>query len=139
LKNNELTSKLNSINDEETMNSIQKSSKAVTQISSDMKNVQQEAIDMNNDIYKLKLKLAGLEPEWDSKFGLAEENISQSERNIKMSKQEIGIAETRMHEHHEKFQAWNSSFSSKLQELRDKIARAKHAADGVRKFKILTF
>lgn len=131
LKNNELTSKLNSINDEETMNSIKESSDSVTHISRDMKNVQQEAVDTNNDIYKLKLKLASLEPEWDSKFGLAEENISQSERNIKLSKQEIVVAESRMTEQHEKFQAWNSSFSSKLQELRDKIARAKHAADGV--------
>lgn len=30
-----------------------------------------------------------------------------------------------------KFQQWNDSMSIKLQELRDKIAKAKHTADGV--------
>lgn len=30
-----------------------------------------------------------------------------------------------------KFQRWNTTISSQLQELRDKIAKAKHAAEGV--------
>lgn len=32
----------------------------------------------------------------------------------------------------EKFQQWNNSMGTRLQELRDKIAKAKHAAEGVR-------
>lgn len=30
-----------------------------------------------------------------------------------------------------KFQRWNTTMGSQLQELRDKIAKAKHAAEGV--------
>lgn len=33
-----------------------------------------------------------------------------------------------------KFQRWNTTMSSQLQELRDKIAKAKHAAEGVSLF-----
>lgn len=33
-----------------------------------------------------------------------------------------------------KFQRWNMTMSSQLQELRDKIAKAKHAAEGVSLF-----
>lgn len=31
----------------------------------------------------------------------------------------------------ERFQRWNSTVSTQMQELRDKIAKAKHAAEGV--------
>lgn len=130
-KNNELTAKLNQISDDETMKSIKESTDTVTKISEDMIQVKEEAANMNKDIFELKVKLANLEPDWDSKFGLAEENISQSMSTIKMANDTLLSVESVVKQQNEKFRAWNSTFSANLQALKDKIARAKHAADGV--------
>lgn len=48
-------------------------------VSEEMREIHREALDINSDIFKLKLKLASLEPEWDSKFGLAEENGNEKQ------------------------------------------------------------
>lgn len=119
------------------MNSIQDSTNIVTKISEDMQQVKEEATNMNKDIFDLKVKLANLEPDWDSKFGLAEENISQSMSTIKMANDTLQSVESVMKQQHEKFKAWNSTFSANLQALKDKIAKAKHAADGVSFFVFL--
>lgn len=100
-------------------------------VSDQMKFVREEAGVLNSDVYKLKLKLAKLEPEWDTKFGMAEENVSQSLSNILKAKKELSSVEKLEKIQSEKFRTWNASFSAQLQELKDKIARAKHAAEGV--------
>lgn len=43
-------------------------------VSDQMREVRREAVDINSDVYKLKLKLASLEPQWDTKLGMAQEN-----------------------------------------------------------------
>jgi laminin, alpha 1/2 len=43
-------------------------------VSDEMKDVRRDAIDINNDVYKLKQKLSDLEPDWESKLGMAAEN-----------------------------------------------------------------
>lgn len=43
-------------------------------VTDQMREVRREAVGISSDVYKLKLKLASLEPQWDTKFGLAEEN-----------------------------------------------------------------
>ncbi|EAT47381.1 AAEL001477-PA [Aedes aegypti] len=101
-------------------------------VSDQMKFVREEAGMLNSDVYKLKLKLAKLEPEWDTKFGMAEENVSQSLSNILKAKKELSRVEKLDKIQSEKFRTWNASFSAQLQELKDKIARAKHAAEGIR-------
>lgn len=113
------------------MQSIRDSATVANTISEEMKNVRKEAIDINSEVYKLKLKLASLEPEWDSKFGLAEENVSQSLSNIRAANTTLISVESIMVNQNEKFKVWNNTLSSKMQQLRDKIARAKHAAEGV--------
>lgn len=131
LKNNEMSAKITSLTNSESRKSIQESKQLADDVSKEMNAVKQEATDMNSDVYELKRKLDGLEPEWDSKLGLAEENISKSMSNIRAANNTLITVESLMKQQNEKFQVWNASFSTKMQDLRDKIARAKHAAEGV--------
>lgn len=43
-------------------------------ISDQMREVRRGAVDISSDVYKLKQKLTSLEPQWDTKLGMAEEN-----------------------------------------------------------------
>lgn len=58
-------------------------------------------------------------------------SVSQSQSNILAANNTLNNIESMSAKNNEKFQRWNSSVSVQLQELRDKIAKAKHAADGV--------
>lgn len=57
--------------------------------------------------------------------------VSQSLRNIKDVKNTLNNIETVSAKNDEKFQAWNRTMSASMQELRDKIAKARHIAEGV--------
>lgn len=59
-------------------------------------------------------------------------SVSQSLRNIKDVKSSLNNIESISAKNDEKFQKWNQSLSVSLQELRDKIAKARHIAEGVR-------
>lgn len=43
-------------------------------VSDQMREVRRNAVDISSDVYKLKSKLASLEPQWDTKLGMAQEN-----------------------------------------------------------------
>lgn len=130
--NNEMSALITKLNNSDTRQTVQESTIAADKIREDMNNTAKETMDMNNDVNKLKDRYNELDPEWDSKFGLAEENVAKSLINIREANNTWQINEPILRQQNEKFQAWNDSFSSKLQELRDKIAQAKHAAEGVR-------
>ncbi|KAL9706445.1 hypothetical protein quinque_009963 [Culex quinquefasciatus] len=130
--NNKVMEEQGQINRGEAMKKLQGTLDQANIVSNQMKFVREEAVGLNSDVYKLKLKLAKLEPEWDTKFGMAEENVSQSLGNILNAKKELNGVEKLARTQSEMFQAWNASFSAQLQELKDKIARAKHAAEGIR-------
>ncbi|XP_055540243.1 laminin subunit alpha-1 isoform X2 [Wyeomyia smithii] len=130
--NNKVMEEQGNLNRGAAMNKLQTTLDQANIVSDQMKYVREEAVTLNSDVYKLKLKLAKLEPEWDTKFGMAEENVSQSLGNILNAKKELNGVEKLARTQSQKFQAWNASFSAQLQELKDKIARAKHAAEGIR-------
>ncbi|XP_055635054.1 laminin subunit alpha-1 isoform X2 [Toxorhynchites rutilus septentrionalis] len=130
--NNKVLEEQAAVNRGEALKKLQATLDQANIVSDQMKFVREEAVGLNSDVYKLKLKLAKLEPEWDTKFGMAEENVSQSLGNILNAKKELHGVEKLAKTQSEKFQAWNASFSIQLQELKDKIARAKHAAEGIR-------
>uniref|UniRef100_A0A182WTH0 Uncharacterized protein n=1 Tax=Anopheles quadriannulatus TaxID=34691 RepID=A0A182WTH0_ANOQN len=132
IKNNNLMDELGKVERGETMKTVQSDLDRSSIVSEQMKFVRQDAINLNSDVYKLKLKLKSLEPEWDTKFGMAEENVSQTFGNIRKAKDKLNGIEALGKIQDERFQAWNQSFSGKLQQLRDQIALAKHAAEGIR-------
>lgn len=75
LRNNNLSLTLNSFAKNDTQEFLKRTIDAAKTVSDQMREVRRGAISVTgSDIYKLKLKLASLEPQWAVKFGLAEEN-----------------------------------------------------------------
>lgn len=75
LRNNNISSTLNSLVDNELREFLNETIDTSKKISDQMREVRREAVDISSDVIsKLKLKLASLEPQWAVKFGLAEEN-----------------------------------------------------------------
>lgn len=57
--------------------------------------------------------------------------VSQSMRNIKDIKNTLSSIETASRRNDEKFNKWNETMSVLMQDLKAKIAKARHIADGV--------
>lgn len=75
LRNNEILSRLNTFSKNDVEDSLKQAIDSAKNYSEQMREVRRGAISvMSSDVYKLKLKLASLEPQWAVKFGLAEEN-----------------------------------------------------------------
>lgn len=129
--NNEMSALITKLSNSETKKIVHESAINADQILEDTNNIEKETMDIRNNVNKLRAKLEELDPEWDSKYGLAEENVAKSLINIREANNTWHMNEPALRQQNEKFQAWNESFSLKLQTLRDKIAQAKHAAEGV--------
>lgn len=130
--NNDMSALITKLSNSETRKTVQESAIEADEVLEDMKVIEKETMDISNDVNKLNQKLEELDPEWDSKYGNAEENVAKSLINIREANNTWHVNEPVLRRQNEKFQKWNESFSLKLQELRDKIAQAKHAAEGVR-------
>lgn len=74
LRNNNISSTLNSLADNELRKFLNTTIDTSKKMSDEMREVRREAVDISSDVFRLKLKLASLEPQWAVKFGLAEEN-----------------------------------------------------------------
>lgn len=74
LRNNNISSTLNSLADNELRKFLNTTIDTSKKTSDQMREVRREAVDISSDVFRLKLKLASLEPQWAVKFGLAEEN-----------------------------------------------------------------
>jgi laminin, alpha 1/2 len=129
--NNDISVMIGKLNNSETMKSVQQSAKLAENVLSNVKQIKKETSEFREDLIKLNERLQTLDPEWDSKFGLAEENVARSLANIREANNTWNIHEPVIEKQNERFAQWNDSFSSKLQDLRDKISLAKHLARGV--------
>lgn len=129
--NNEMSALITKLSGSDTRQTVQESAILADNILKDMTNIEKETADISKDVGKLQSRLDELDPEWDSKYGLAEENVAKSLINIREANNTWHVNEPMLRQQNEKFQVWNESFSLKLQELKDKIALAKHAAEGV--------
>lgn len=75
LRNNDILLSLNTFSKNDIEDSLKQAIDTAKNYSEQMREVRRGAISvMSSDVYKLKLKLASLEPQWAVKFGLAEEN-----------------------------------------------------------------
>lgn len=130
--NNEMSALITKLGSSDTRKIVHDAAIVADEIVEDMNRVDKETADINANVNKLKAKLAVLDPSWESKFGKAEEDVAKSLINIRDTNNMWNANEAHFKQQNDKFEAWNGSFSMKLQELRDKIAQAKHAAEGVR-------
>lgn len=131
--NNEISQQITRLSNSDGRKVIEETVDEVDAVLEDIKETEREVNEINENVHNLKDRLKDLDPEWDSKFGLAEENVAKSLINIREGNNTWNINEQNIQQQNEKFAAWNDSISSKLQELRDKIAKAKHAAESVGK------
>lgn len=75
LRNNNISLALNTFSKNDTHEFLHRTIDTAKKVSDQMREVRRGAVSvMSSDVYKLKLKLASLEPQWAVKFGLAEEN-----------------------------------------------------------------
>jgi hypothetical protein len=58
-------------------------------------------------------------------------SVSNTRGNIRTANMTLNNIEMHAAKHNEKIKAWNDTMSAQLKSLRDKIAQAKHAAEGV--------
>lgn len=65
--------------------------------------------------------------------------VSLSMRNTKDIKNTLSSIETISKRNDEKFRKWNSTMSVLMQDLKNKIAKARHIADGVRSLNVSFF
>lgn len=130
--NNELSQQITRLVKNDSRKVIEGTVEEVDNILNDVKESEGEANKINENVNELKERLKDLDPEWDSKFGLAEENIAKSLINIREANNTWNINEQNIQHQNEKFRSWNNSFFLNLQEIRDKISKAKHAAESVR-------
>ena len=129
--NNLMSAQITKLSNSGTRKSVEESSVLAEEILGNMNDLEKETKGIDSDVDELNKKLEELDPEWDSKYGMAEENVSKSQINIREANNTWNVHEPVFRQQNEKFQRWNESFSLKLQELRDKIAQAKHAAEAV--------
>ncbi|XP_023158823.1 laminin subunit alpha-1 isoform X2 [Ceratitis capitata] len=101
-------------------------------IGDEMRHELQKARRMHEEILKLREKFAILEPDWEIKLGRAEENISLTKTNIRLANISLSYVEEQSQKEKAKFDEWNNTMSTQVQELRDKIAKARHAAEGIK-------
>lgn len=97
-----------------------------------MRALYNEADGIHKDtLYKLKMRLQELQNHGDDKIGGAEEKLSLVHGNIKKSTELAGSLLSAARLRQNEAALANASLSHALRELRDKIARAKHAVSGI--------
>ncbi|XP_067621354.1 laminin subunit alpha-1 isoform X1 [Eurosta solidaginis] len=101
-------------------------------ISEEMRHELHKARRLHEEILKLRAKFAILEPDWEIKLGRAEENISLTKTNIRLANISLSYVEEQSQKEKAKFDEWNNTMASQVQEIRDKIAKARHAAEGIK-------
>jgi len=100
-------------------------------LSDEMSEEADKARSLRDDIYRLREKFAILEPDWEIKLGMAEENISSTKTNVRLANISLSFVEEKTLKDHAVFEEWNNTIGNQLQGIRDKIAKARHAAEGV--------
>lgn len=86
---------------------------------------------MQQSIQNMRKSFAMLEPDWEIKLGMAEENISLTKTNLRLTNVSLSYIEQQSEKEQQVFGAWNKSMALQLQQLRDQIAKARHAAEAV--------
>lgn len=150
MENNDLIDEMNERPDGEAMKAIRTSYDTAQKVTAEMKSIQKESADVKDATFKLKRKLAGLEPDWDAKLSFAVENgewvkllreqstdsvpvpVTKTLSSIRSANSILDNLEIISEKNNEKMRKWNETVSLQLKALKDKIAQAKHAAEGVR-------
>jgi len=89
------------------------------------------AKEMQESIQSMRNSFSNLEPDWEIKLGMAQENISLTQTNLRLANVSLSYLEQQAEKEQQVFEVWNNSMAQQLQHLRDQIAKARHAAEAV--------
>ncbi|KAL5281190.1 LAMA2 family protein [Megaselia abdita] len=112
--------------------SISESSHKADDIIDKMKRESQGLTSILDNFSDMKEKLKHLKPATGSRLGGVQDNLTQAFSNIRHAKMDLDDLEVRSKKDSQKFEVWNSSFAKELQELKDSIAQARHAAESIK-------
>ncbi|KAH8324869.1 hypothetical protein KR074_009874 [Drosophila pseudoananassae] len=91
----------------------------------------QMARSIQESIQNMRKSFSTLEPDWEIKLGMAQENISLTKTNLRLANVSLSYLEHQAAKEQEVFEVWNNSMAQQLQQLRDLVAKARHAAEGI--------
>lgn len=130
-KLNEISLAASTISKHNLRKSISESSHKADEIIEQMKRESQGLTSILENFSEMKEKLKTLKPASGLKLGNVQENLTQAFSNIRHAKMDLDDLEILSKKDSQKFEAWNTSFAKELQELKDSIAQARHAAESV--------
>ncbi|XP_046866451.1 laminin subunit alpha-1 isoform X2 [Drosophila willistoni] len=87
--------------------------------------------ELQHSLHHMRKSFAMLEPDWEIKLGMAEENISLTKTNLRLANVSLSYIEQQAAREQDVFEVWNNSMATQLQQLRDLIAKARHAAEAI--------
>ncbi|XP_030080568.1 laminin subunit alpha-1 [Drosophila hydei] len=130
-RSNNITSQLQLLTNSSARRNAQESMKVAQHTSDEMRQELRKAKELQQSIQQMRTSFAMLEPDWEIKLGMAEENISLTKTNLRLANVSLSYIEQQAVKEQQTFEQWNNSVASQLQQLRDQIAKARHAAEAI--------
>ncbi|XP_060666589.1 laminin subunit alpha lam-3 isoform X2 [Drosophila nasuta] len=130
-RSNNITSHLQLLTNNSARRLAEESMELAQRTSDQMNAELHSAREMQRSLQHMRKSFAMLEPDWEIKLGMAEENISLTKTNLRLANVTLSYIEQQAEKENQVFDTWNNSMSQQLQQLRDKIAKARHAAEAI--------
>jgi len=132
LRTNNISGQLQGLSDGSARRQAKDSLEMADRTGEQMRAELQKAKDMQKSIQNMRNSFSNLEPDWEIKLGMAQENISLTQTNLRLANVSLSYLEQQAEKEQQVFEVWNNSMAQQLQQLRDQIAKARHAAEAVR-------
>ncbi|KRF77830.1 laminin subunit alpha lam-3 isoform X2 [Drosophila virilis] len=130
-RSNNISSQLQLLTSSSARRHAQESMDLAQKTSEEMHAELRKAREMQKSIQLMRKSFAMLEPDWEIKLGMAEENISLTKTNLRFANVSLSYVEQQAAKEQQVFEIWNNSMAQQLQQLRDQIAKARHAAEAI--------
>ncbi|ALC39660.1 wb, partial [Drosophila busckii] len=130
-RNNNISSQQQLLANSSSRRHAQESMQLAEQTSEQMHAELRQARELQQSIQHMRKSFAMLEPDWEIKLGMAEENISLTKTNLRLANVSLSYIEQQAEKEQQVFEVWNNTMAQQLQQLRDQIAKARHAAEAI--------
>ncbi|XP_041451135.1 laminin subunit alpha-1 isoform X1 [Drosophila obscura] len=131
LRTNNISGQLQTLTDSSARRHAKDSLDLARRTGEQMRAELRKAKEMQESIQNMRKSFTKLAPDWDIKLGMAQENISLTKTNLRLANVSLSYLEQQASKEQQVFEAWNNSMARQLQQLRDQIAKAKHAAQAI--------
>ncbi|XP_033151119.1 laminin subunit alpha-1 isoform X1 [Drosophila mauritiana] len=131
LRTNNISGQLQGLSDGSARRQAKDSLEMADRTGEQMRAELRKAKDMQESIQNMRSSFSNLEPDWEIKLGMAQENISLTQTNLRLANVSLSYLEQQAEKEQQVFEVWNNSMAQQLQQLRDQIAKARHAAEAI--------